>query len=289
MPPGISRIRSSMGRASYQRSDGQARCGDGWPRTLTPPVARSYRRATELNRFARDQRGTGAAHGPTHRPAAHRRRRPRGGRLQDLGLVRVQQPGPPRPRDRPSGSARSPSELGYTPHPVARMLSQRETLTIGVLTPQALSVVFSEPVLRGIQRPGSAAAAEASGYALHFISPLRGIAGPGACTAPRSTASSPSACPAIIRRSSEIRRAGVPIVLVDSTALPELELDRGRRRRRCPRGGRAPARARTPGPARHRRRATGARRGARSARASPPDVWRGYRDALGRSRHRPPG
>ena len=36
-------------------------------------------------------------------------------------------------------------ELGYTPHPVARMLSQRETLTIGVLTPQALSVIFSNP------------------------------------------------------------------------------------------------------------------------------------------------
>ena len=36
-------------------------------------------------------------------------------------------------------------QLGYTPHPVARMLTQRETLTIGVLTPQALSVVFSNP------------------------------------------------------------------------------------------------------------------------------------------------
>jgi alanine racemase len=35
--------------------------------------------------------------------------------------------------------------LGYRPHPVARMLSQRATRTIGVLTPQALSVIFSNP------------------------------------------------------------------------------------------------------------------------------------------------
>jgi len=33
-------------------------------------------------------------------------------------------------------------QLGYTPHPVARMLTQGATLTIGVLTPQPLSVVF---------------------------------------------------------------------------------------------------------------------------------------------------
>ena len=37
------------------------------------------------------------------------------------------------------------AELGYRPHPVARMLSQRQTLTIGVLVPQALSVIFSNP------------------------------------------------------------------------------------------------------------------------------------------------
>src|SRR5204863_6892264 len=36
-------------------------------------------------------------------------------------------------------------QLGYRHHPVARMLSQRETLTIGVLTPQAPSVIFSNP------------------------------------------------------------------------------------------------------------------------------------------------
>ena len=35
--------------------------------------------------------------------------------------------------------------LGYRPNPVARMLTQRQTMTIGVLTPQALSVIFSNP------------------------------------------------------------------------------------------------------------------------------------------------
>ena len=64
-------------------------------------------------------------------------------------------------------------QLGYTPHPVARMLSQRQTLTIGVLTPQALSVVFSNPFF-GAFTEGVATAAEESGYALHFISTLHG-------------------------------------------------------------------------------------------------------------------
>ena len=64
-------------------------------------------------------------------------------------------------------------QLGYSPHPVARMLTQRQTLTIGVLTPQALSVVFSNPFF-GAFTEGVAAVAEESGYALHFISPLHG-------------------------------------------------------------------------------------------------------------------
>ena len=64
-------------------------------------------------------------------------------------------------------------QLGYRPHPVARMLTQRQTMTIGVLTPQALSVIFSNPFF-GAFSEGVALAAEESGYALHFISPLHG-------------------------------------------------------------------------------------------------------------------
>jgi len=110
-------------------------------------------------------------------------------------------------------------QLGYTPHPVARMLSQRETLTIGVLTPQALSVIFSNPFF-GAFSEGVAIAAEASGYALYFISPLHGSL---ARAMSRATVDGVVAIglsddhPEV----EQIRRAGVPIVLVDSTALPE--------------------------------------------------------------------
>ena len=110
-------------------------------------------------------------------------------------------------------------QLGYTPHPVARMLSQRETLTIGVLTPQALSVIFSNPFFWAFSE-GVAIAAEASGYALYFISPLHGSL---ARAMSRATVDGVVAIglsndhPEV----EQIRRAGVPIVLVDSTALPE--------------------------------------------------------------------
>ena len=109
--------------------------------------------------------------------------------------------------------------LGYTPHPVARMLTQGETMTIGVLTPQSLSVVFANPFF-GAFAIGIATAAEASGYALQFISPLRGsLAGAmhhatvDGVVAVGLSGDHPDV--------DQIRRAGVPIVLVDSSALPE--------------------------------------------------------------------
>ena len=116
--------------------------------------------------------------------------------------------------------------LGYRPHPVARMLSQRETLTIGVLTPQALSVIFSNPFF-GAFSEGVAVAAEASGYGLYFISPLHGSLA-GALS--RATVDGVVAIgladdhPEV----AEISRAGVPIVVVDSSTLPghgSIEID----------------------------------------------------------------
>ncbi len=110
-------------------------------------------------------------------------------------------------------------QLGYTPHPVARMLSQRETSTIGLLTPQALSVIFSNPFF-GAFSEGVAIAAEASGYALYFISPLHGSL---ARAIDRATVDGVVA----IGLSEEhpeveqIRRMGVPIVLVDSSAMAD--------------------------------------------------------------------
>jgi DNA-binding LacI/PurR family transcriptional regulator len=109
--------------------------------------------------------------------------------------------------------------LGYRPHPVARMLTQRQTLTIGVLTPQALSVIFSNPFFWAFSE-GVALAAEDSGYGLHFISPLHGSL---ARAMSRATVDGIVAVglsgghPEV----EQIRRTGLPIVLVDSTALPE--------------------------------------------------------------------
>jgi alanine racemase len=110
-------------------------------------------------------------------------------------------------------------QLGYRPHPVARMLSQRATLTIGLLTPQALSVIFSNPFF-GAFSEGVALAAEESGYALYFISPLHGsLAGAmGRATVDGVVAIGLSDDHPDVE---QIRRAGVPIVVVDSTALPE--------------------------------------------------------------------
>jgi alanine racemase len=110
-------------------------------------------------------------------------------------------------------------QLGYTPHPVARMLTQRQTMTIGVLTPQALSVIFSNPFF-GAFSEGVALAAEEHGYGLHFISPLHGSL---IRAMTRATVDGVVAIgladghPEV----EQIRRAGLPIVLVDSLALPE--------------------------------------------------------------------
>ncbi len=108
--------------------------------------------------------------------------------------------------------------LGYRPHPVARMLTQGRTRSIGILTPQALSVIFENPYF-GSFTAGVASVAEASGYALHFISPLHGsLAGAidratvDGVVAVGLSASHPEV--------EQIRRAGLPMVLVDSTALP---------------------------------------------------------------------
>jgi DNA-binding LacI/PurR family transcriptional regulator len=109
--------------------------------------------------------------------------------------------------------------LGYRPHPVARMLTQRQTLTLGVLTPQALSVIFSNPFF-GAFSEGVALAAEQEGYALTFISPLHGSlvralsrATVDGVVAVGLTADHPEV--------EQIRAAALPLVMVDSTALPD--------------------------------------------------------------------
>lgn len=107
--------------------------------------------------------------------------------------------------------------LGYRPHPVARMLTQRTTHTLGVLTPQALSVIFSNPFF-GAFSEGVALAAEQEGYALHFISPLHGslARAMGRATVDGVVAIGLSADHPEVE---QIRAAGVPLVMVDSTAM----------------------------------------------------------------------
>ncbi len=107
--------------------------------------------------------------------------------------------------------------LGYRPHPVARMLTQRRTYSLGILTPQALSVIFSNPFF-GAFSEGVALAAEREGYALHFISPLHGSL---ARAMHRATVDGVVAIglSADHPEIEEIRAAAVPLVMVDSTGL----------------------------------------------------------------------
>jgi DNA-binding LacI/PurR family transcriptional regulator len=117
-------------------------------------------------------------------------------------------------------------ELGYRPNPVARALTRRRTGTIGVLTPQALADTFANPFF-GAFSVGVAMAADASGYGLSFISPHRGSLadGVGKATVDGIVAVGlPAGHPEV----EGVRRAGIPIVTVDSSALadyPSIEID----------------------------------------------------------------
>jgi DNA-binding LacI/PurR family transcriptional regulator len=109
--------------------------------------------------------------------------------------------------------------LGYRPHPVARMLAQRRTRTMGVLTPQSLVEAFGNPFFSMFSQ-GVASVAEEYGYALVFVSPLHGSL---ARAAGRASVDGFVALglgedhPEV----EQIRSAGLPIVLVDSSAFPE--------------------------------------------------------------------
>ena len=110
-------------------------------------------------------------------------------------------------------------DLNYRPDPVARMLAQRRTGTIGILTPQGLDVMFTNPYF-GSFVAGIATAAEAAGYTLQFISPMRGslIRAVHQASIDGFVAYGLSADHPEI---GQVRRSGLPFVLVDSTALPE--------------------------------------------------------------------
>ena len=111
------------------------------------------------------------------------------------------------------------TELGYRPHPVARMLTAGSTATIGILSPQALAQVFANPFFP-LFAEGVATVTEDRGFGLLFISPLHG-------SLERAMARATVDGVIVVgldRRHAEvesIRRAGLPVVLVDAPAWPE--------------------------------------------------------------------
>jgi DNA-binding LacI/PurR family transcriptional regulator len=109
--------------------------------------------------------------------------------------------------------------LGYRPNPLARLLTQRRTMSIGVLTPQALAVIFSNPYF-ALFSEGVAQVAEELGYELHFISPLRGslALAIGRATVDGVVAIGLSADHPEVE---QIRGAGLPMVLVDADDVPD--------------------------------------------------------------------
>ena len=111
------------------------------------------------------------------------------------------------------------ASLGYRPHPVARMLTARQTATIGILSPQALSQVFANPFF-ALFAEGVATVTEGRGFGLLFISPLHGSL---------ERAIGRATVDGIVVLGLEqshpevdsIRRANLPLVLVDAPAWPE--------------------------------------------------------------------
>jgi DNA-binding LacI/PurR family transcriptional regulator len=111
------------------------------------------------------------------------------------------------------------ASLGYRPHPVARMLTARQTSTLGILSPQALSQVFANPFF-ALFAEGVAAVAEERGFGLLFISPLH-----GSLERAMGRATVDGVVVVGLDEShpevESIRRAGLPVVLVDAPAWPE--------------------------------------------------------------------
>lgn len=108
--------------------------------------------------------------------------------------------------------------LGYRPNPVARLLTQQRTMTLGVLTPQALAVTFSNPFFAEFSE-GVAQTAERLGYELHFISPLHGSL---ALAVGRATVDGVVAIGLSANHPEvgQIQAAGLPMVFVDADDLP---------------------------------------------------------------------
>ena len=111
------------------------------------------------------------------------------------------------------------TQMGYRPHPVARMLTARSTATVGILSPQALAQVFANPFF-SLFAEGVATVTEDRGFGLLFISPLHGSIERAMA---RATVDGVIVIGLDVHHAEveSIRRAGLPTVLVDAPAWPE--------------------------------------------------------------------
>jgi alanine racemase len=109
--------------------------------------------------------------------------------------------------------------LGYRPRIVTRTSAPAITMTIGLLTPQELSVNFANPFYSAFCG-GLASVTEDAGYGLLFVSPLRGslMRAISRATVDGFVAVGLSEDHPEVE---QIRRAGLPMVLVDGDAFPE--------------------------------------------------------------------
>jgi DNA-binding LacI/PurR family transcriptional regulator len=110
-------------------------------------------------------------------------------------------------------------ELGYRPHAATHSVGQKRTMTIGLLTPQVLSVVLANPFYAELCA-GVAAQTDQAGYGVLFVSPLQGslIRAIARATVDGFVAVGLSEDHPEVE---QIRRASMPMVLVDGGALPE--------------------------------------------------------------------
>jgi len=117
--------------------------------------------------------------------------------------------------------------LGYKPRPLAGAATRttsdgvtiRDAQTIGLLTPQVLSVAFANPFYAELCA-GVAAQTDQAGYGLLFVSPLHGslVRAIGRATVDGFVVVGLSEDHPEV---GQIRRAGLPMVIVDGGALPE--------------------------------------------------------------------
>jgi DNA-binding LacI/PurR family transcriptional regulator len=109
--------------------------------------------------------------------------------------------------------------LGYRPSPAKRTPAQNTTMTVGLLTPQALSVALANPFFSTLCG-GVAAVTDQAGYGLLLLSPLHGslVRALARATVDGFVAVGLSEGHLEVEH---IRHAGVPMVLVDGDAFPE--------------------------------------------------------------------